>query len=74
MPRWIIWLLCLAVAAALGTVAYALKWAGPEFGAGFLVGFFACYIGYQCWRQDAEPHFTEREPSSPPSHQHWSDH
>jgi len=80
MPRWAIWLCNILVIAVLATWGYFLKWAGPEFCAGLIIGFSFCYINYRCWRQDyaeeAKAHFIDQPEAPPrrPSPQHLSGH
>ena len=67
MPSWVIWLLNIVVVAILAGLAYLLRWIGPEFCAGLIVGFAWCYIAFKCWRFDYEdaPHFIDQSEAEP---------
>lgn len=43
-PRWLIWLLNLIAVGVLSAIGFLAKWAGWQFCAGFLAGFFLLYI------------------------------
>jgi 4-hydroxybenzoate polyprenyltransferase len=71
MPRWAVLFCNILVVAILATWGYFLKWSGPEFCAGLIVGFTFCYVWYKNWRQDyadeARANFTDRpEAQTPP--------
>lgn len=52
LPKWVLWLMNLAVIGVLIALAYSLKWAGTEFCVGLIAGFTACYVLFRCWRFD----------------------
>lgn len=63
-PKWLVWLMNLAVIAILSALVYFLRWAGTEFCVGLIVGFLWCYIAFKCWRFDYD------EPTDQPAPPH----
>lgn len=51
-PRWVVWLLNIAVIGILWLVSQAFNFAGWQITLGFLIGYTLCYVFYGCWRLD----------------------